>query len=128
MASHDPTAEALVPRAKPRRTVVVLAAAVVSGIAGYLVLVLTARHLDAAENADFLVFWAALFSVFGVLVGIATETTRAVFAGESSEATPSGGVRVVPAARAQYRFRQALHDGGSQLRARLCAVGGGAGR
>lgn len=95
MASHDPTAEALVPRAKPRRTVVVLAAAVVSGIAGYLVLVLTARHLDAAENADFLVFWAALFSVFGVLVGIASETTRAVFAGES-EATPSGGVRVVP--------------------------------
>ena len=86
MASHDPTAEALVPRAKPRRTVVVLAAAVVSGIAGYLVLVLTARHLDAAENADFLVFWAALFSVFGVLVGIASETTRAVFAGES-EAT-----------------------------------------
>lgn len=95
MASHDPTAEALVPRAKPRRTVVVLAAAVVSGIAGYLVLVLTARHLDAAENADFLVFWAALFSVFGVLVGIASETTRAVFAGES-EATTSGGVRVVP--------------------------------
>ena len=95
MASHDPTAEALVPRAEPRRTVVVLAAAVVSGIAGYLVLVLTARHLDAAENADFLVFWAALFSVFGVLVGIASETTRAVFAGES-EATPSGGVRVVP--------------------------------
>ena len=95
MASHDPTAEALVPRAKPRRTVVVLGAAVVSGIAGYLVLVLTARHLDAAENADFLVFWAALFSVFGVLVGIASETTRAVFAGES-EGTPSDGVRVVP--------------------------------
>jgi O-antigen/teichoic acid export membrane protein len=95
MASHDPTAEALVPRAKPRRTVVVLGAAVVSGIAGYLVLVLTARHLDAAENADFLVFWAALFSVFGVLVGIATETTRAVFAGEP-EGTASRGVRVVP--------------------------------
>ena len=54
-----------------------------AAIAGYLVLVLTARHLDAAENADFLVFWAALFSVFGVLVGIATETTRAVFAAES---------------------------------------------
>jgi O-antigen/teichoic acid export membrane protein len=97
MASHDPTAEAVVPGARPRRTVIVLGAAVVSGIAGYLVLVLTARHLDPAENADFLVFWAALFSVFGVLVGIATETTRAVFAAES-EAARAGGARVVPVA------------------------------
>lgn len=100
MASHDPTAEALAPQARPRRTVIVLGAAVVSGITGYLVLVLTARYLHAAENADFLVFWGALFGVFGVLVGIATETTRAVFAGESVEATRSGGVRVVQVAAA----------------------------
>ena len=68
MASHDPTAEALIPQAKPRRTVVVLGAAVVSGIAGYLVLVLTARHLDVADNADFLVFWGALFRLLTWLV------------------------------------------------------------
>ncbi len=85
--------EATAPVSRPRRTVVVLGAAVVSGVAGYVVLVLTARFLDAAENADFLVFWGAMFGVFGVLIGISSETTRAVFAGRESAAA---GVRVVP--------------------------------
>jgi O-antigen/teichoic acid export membrane protein len=96
MASHERTPEATAPAARPRRTVVVLGAAVVSGIAGYVVLVLTARFLDAAENADFLVFWGALFGVFGVLVGIASETTRAVFAAQAGATVGSGTVRVVP--------------------------------
>jgi hypothetical protein len=93
MASDDPIPEATAPVPRPRRTVVVLGAAVVSGVAGYVVLVLTARFLDAAENADFLVFWGALFGVYGVLIGISSETTRAVFA------SPEGatvGVRVMP--------------------------------
>jgi O-antigen/teichoic acid export membrane protein len=93
MASDDPIPEATAPVARPRRTVVVLGAAVVSGVAGYVVLVLTARFLDAAENADFLVFWGALFGVFGVLIGISSETTRAVFASPEGAAV---GVRVVP--------------------------------
>lgn len=50
-----------------------------SGVAGYVVLVLAARVLDLATNASFLVFWGALYAVFGALVGQTTETTRAVF-------------------------------------------------
>jgi hypothetical protein len=66
---------------------------VVSGAAGYVVLVLTARFLDATENADFLVWWGAMFGVFGVMIGISSETTRAVFAARDRPAT---GARVVP--------------------------------
>jgi O-antigen/teichoic acid export membrane protein len=72
----------------------VLAAAAVSGIAGYVVLVLVARHLTPEQNAEFLVFWGALFGVFGVLIGIATETTRAVHAASRTPAT--SGARVLP--------------------------------
>ena len=72
---------------------VVLAAATVSGIAGYVVLVLVARYLTPAANAEFLVFWGALFGVFGVLIGIATETTRSVHAAAH---TPDTGARVLP--------------------------------
>jgi hypothetical protein len=78
----------------------VLGAAVISGIAGYVVLVLTARYLDPVENADFLVFWGALFGVFGVLVGTTSETTRAVFAARTLDLSTRDGVRVVPVAAA----------------------------
>ena len=72
----------------------VLAAAAVSGIAGYVVLVLVARYLTPAANAEFLVFWGALFGVFGVLIGIATETTRTVHAAPRTHT--AGGARVLP--------------------------------
>lgn len=65
--------------AKPRSLTPVLVAAGTSGIAGYVVLVVAARVLDPATNASFLVFWGALFAVFGTFVGLTTETTRAVF-------------------------------------------------
>lgn len=57
----------------------VVAAAGASGVAGYVVLVLAARVLEPATNASFLVFWGAVYAVFGSLVGLTTETTRAVF-------------------------------------------------
>ena len=69
-----------------------LVAAGTSGVAGYVVLVLAARVLDPATNAAFLVFWGAMFAVFGALVGLTTETTRAVF---SSRGT--GSTAVLPA-------------------------------
>lgn len=78
--------------AKPRSLGPVLAAAAASGLAGYVVLVLAARVLDPATNAAFLVFWGAMFAVFGALVGLTTETTRAVF---SSRGT--GPTAVLPA-------------------------------
>lgn len=72
----------------------VLTAAVVSGVAGYVVLVVVARYLTPADNAEFLVFWGALFGVFGVLIGIATETTRTVHV--ASQTRRTGGARVLP--------------------------------
>lgn len=75
-------------------TVAVLAASVVSGLAGYVVLVVVARHLTPAQNAEFLVFWGALFGVFGILIGVATETTRAVH-GASQQVRPTGA-RLLP--------------------------------
>lgn len=77
----------------------VVAAAVISGVAGYAVLVLAARELSAAENADFLVFWGALFGVFGVLIGITSETTRSVFAAGLGS-RPAAGARLLPTALA----------------------------
>lgn len=78
--------------AKSRSLGPVLVAAGTSGVAGYVVLVLAARVLDPATNAAFLVFWGAMFAVFGALVGLTTETTRAVF---SSRGT--GSTAVLPA-------------------------------
>jgi hypothetical protein len=75
----------------------VVVAAVISGIVGYAVLVLAARELSASDNADFLVFWGSLFGVFGVLVGLTTETTRSVFAGGIGVPAPAGA-RVLPIA------------------------------
>ena len=46
-------------------------------------------------------FWGALFGVFGVLIGISSETTRAVFAArDSGEPSAAGGARVVPVSAA----------------------------
>jgi len=53
-------------------------AALIAAGTGYAVLVVAARTLDTATNADFLVFWSVLFGVFGVLGGLQQETTRAV--------------------------------------------------
>lgn len=83
------------PAQKPRAMLPVLAAAGASGVSGYVVLVLAARVLDPATNATFLVYWGALFAVFGALVGVTTETTRAVFS-----AGGEGSTRVLPLALA----------------------------
>lgn len=58
----------------------VVAAAIINGLSGYVILLVAARTLSPEENAHFLVFWGALFASFGVLVGIAAEVTRAVHA------------------------------------------------
>ena len=55
----------------------VLAATLVAGVSGYLVMWLVARELGAADYAVFGVFWSALFLIVGVLFGIQQETTRA---------------------------------------------------
>ncbi|WP_394551221.1 hypothetical protein ACDF64_10970 [Agromyces sp. MMS24-JH15] len=66
-----------------------LAGTVVGGIAGYLVLWLTARAVGAAEYAVFGVFWSALFLVVGVLFGIQQEATRVTAAADAAPVATS---------------------------------------
>lgn len=53
-------------------------ASVISAASGYLVFVVAARSLSPVQNADFLVYWAVLFTFFAVLGGVQQELTRAV--------------------------------------------------
>lgn len=54
------------------------AASVLAALSGFLILILAARTLSVPENSEFLAFWGALFGVYGVLNGVAAESTRAV--------------------------------------------------
>ncbi|CUR55887.1 conserved membrane hypothetical protein [metagenome] len=83
------------PARSSRAFVPVLAAAGISGVAGYVVLVLATRALERADAAQFLVFWSVLFAIFGVLIGVTTETTRAVF---STRDAAGATTRIMPVA------------------------------
>ncbi|WP_407341776.1 hypothetical protein [Pengzhenrongella phosphoraccumulans] len=67
-----------VPVLSRRGATSVAAASGLAAVASYGVLVIAARTLSPASNADFLAFWAALFGLFGVLGGTQNEATRAV--------------------------------------------------
>lgn len=55
----------------------VLAATLLAGVSGYLVMWLVARALGAADYSVFGVFWSGLFLIVGVLFGVQQEMTRA---------------------------------------------------
>jgi O-antigen/teichoic acid export membrane protein len=71
------TDELIVDRGRTSSVVWVLAATIVAGISGYLVLWAVARAVGAADYAIFGVFWSGLFLIVGVLFGVQQETTRA---------------------------------------------------
>lgn len=78
------------PVAEARQSVVwMLAGTVLTGVAGYLALWLTARTVGAAEYAPFGVFWSALFLVVGVLFGLQQEATRVVVSADATDAEPA---------------------------------------
>lgn len=52
----------------------------VTGVAGYLVLVVVGRTLSPAENADFLAVWGALFAAFTVVGGLGLQASASVSA------------------------------------------------
>lgn len=53
-------------------------ATVVGALSNFVILFVAARSLVPADNVEFLVFWSLLFGMFGVVVGVQQETTRAV--------------------------------------------------
>lgn len=65
----------------------VLAATLIAGVAGYLVLWFVARALGAADYSVFGVFWSGLFLIVGVLFGVQQETTRSTAAALNNPTT-----------------------------------------
>jgi O-antigen/teichoic acid export membrane protein len=72
-------------------------ASVIAALSGYLILVIAARTLGPARNADFLVFWSLLFGLFGIVGGLQQETTRSVRSADLSFVPAQRPVRVLPA-------------------------------
>lgn len=75
-------------------------AMVVVSLAGYVILLVTARGLSLEDNTAFLTFWSLQFFCFGVLTGLQNEMTRAVrqSAEEEGESHPTGHSRTLPVA------------------------------
>lgn len=59
----------------------ILIASLAAAVSSFAILTIAARVLPPEGNRQFLVYWAVLFGVFGVLSGIQHETTRAVSSG-----------------------------------------------
>ena len=66
----------------------------VTGVAGYLVLVVVGRTLSPPENADFLAVWGALFAAFTVVGGLGLQAAASVSATVSA-GPPSSTDRVL---------------------------------
>lgn len=69
---------------------------VVAGLSGYVVLLVVARYLDPAKNADFLVYWSLLFGGFAVLGGLQQETTRSIGSARLADRPVRTPARVLP--------------------------------
>lgn len=83
----------------------ILASSVLAAASTMLITIIAARSLghdgDASDYAEFMVFWSLLFGVYGVVVGMQNETTRAVgsVARQAEEGRPlPEGTRVMPVA------------------------------
>ena len=64
-------------------------AGIFSAIVGFLALLLGARYLSLADNARFSLFWSVMFLAFGIVSGLAVETTRSTTAANSSKQSTS---------------------------------------
>lgn len=61
-----------------RSSLRITAASLLGALSGYVVLAVVARSVSLEENAVFVTFWSALFTMYGVLTGMGTETARSV--------------------------------------------------
>lgn len=65
-----------------------------SAAVAYVVLLIAAHRLQAADNAIFLAFWAILFGGFGVVTGVAAEAARSTFDGQLAD--ERAGAPIIP--------------------------------
>ena len=73
-------------------------ASLLGALVSYVVLWLGARTLSKPDNTVLLTFFSILFAVYGVLSGVATETTRSVATGIRDRRTVGPPVWVAGAA------------------------------
>ena len=76
-------------KASRRARAMVGVAGIFAAAVGLVALLLAARHFSLADNARFSLFWSVLFLAFGIVTGLAVETTRS---------TASANSRPIPAA------------------------------
>lgn len=114
----------------------VAAASVIAAASSYLVLMISARSLDQAENSEFLAFWAFMFCAFGITTGLQPEYTRhALFSRSEPDATGGRGWRLgivalgvgsvvgVVVMASSPLWSTAVLGGEGQLLALFCAAG-----
>ncbi|MFW0109414.1 hypothetical protein ACN081_01640 [Rothia sp. P13129] len=74
----------------------ILGASVLSALSAFLATVIAKHALPSADVPEFLVFWALLFGIYGIIGGIASEATRAVGAAQlNPPATPGARPAVI---------------------------------
>ncbi len=56
----------------------ILGASVLSAASAFIATLVAKRLLPSADVTEFMIFWSLLFGVYGIIGGIASETTRAV--------------------------------------------------
>lgn len=78
-----------------RQAGAIAAASAIGALSNFVLMFIAARALSDADNAEFLVFWSLLTGMFGVVVGVQQETTRAV--GSVVAAPASARDRFLPA-------------------------------
>ena len=81
-------------------------ASIVAAASGMLILLVAAKVLSLADNADFFAFWGLLFFFFGTLGGLQSEVTRSVHVertqhvehtqGPAPDAPGPSGARILP--------------------------------
>lgn len=90
----DPTPS----RTKPSDSIIgrssaagVAVSSIIAAASSYLVLMISARVLTQADNAEFLAFWSLMFGVFGITTGLQPEYTRQAVLSRSKLVRTSGG-------------------------------------
>ncbi len=81
-----------------RHAMAVAGASAVGALSNFVVMFVVARAVAPDANAEFLVFWSLLTGMFGIVVGIQQETTRAVGVVEAEPR--SARARILPPALA----------------------------
>lgn len=77
-----------------RSATVVAVSSVVSAASSYLVLLLSARVLSTADNAEFLAYWSMLFGLFGITTGLQPEFTRQAVLNRRGSGGSANGLRL----------------------------------